>query len=91
MISLMTAREWLAVLSLPNAPFQQIALYIRYCKHVTSGRPPHEVELPVTTCSLSLLFGWLAFLFSALIISAQSCTHVWIKVLYNAMPALCGF
>lgn len=45
MISLMTAKEWLAVLSLPTVPPQQIILYIRFCTHMTLGMPRHEGDL----------------------------------------------
>lgn len=45
MISLMTAKEWLAVLSPPTVPLQQLILYIKRCKHMTMGTPRLEGDL----------------------------------------------
>lgn len=48
MISLMTAKEWLAVLSPPTVPSQQIILYIKYCKtHTNVAKRP---DMNVTSC-----------------------------------------
>lgn len=92
LISLMTAKEWLAVLSPPTVPLQQLILYIRYCKHMTMGTPPRLegdllsqhvpchcfgiISASVLGCSFDLIFDY--FFFWGGLIFAWSCTHVWI-------------
>lgn len=60
-------KEWLAVLSLPTVPLQQIILYIKYCKHMGKEASCHHTFPPPLVAFCMISIASIFFLFVVLV------------------------